>query len=57
MLPSLKRRNTIKISIILGTRPEIIKTPPIYRSGRSPFIVKAYRYNDDMAKELEIFLV
>ena len=44
----------MKIAIILGTRPEIIKMSPIYLSERSPFIVKAYRYNGDKDKELEI---
>jgi hypothetical protein len=54
MLQSGKRRNTMKISIILEARQEIMKMSPIYLSERSPFIVKAYRYDEDMDKELEI---
>ena len=44
----------MKISIILGTHPEIIKMSPIYLSERSPFIIKAYRYDEDIDKGLEI---
>jgi len=44
----------MKILIILEARPEIIKMSPFYLSEQSPFIIKAYKYDEDIDKELEI---
>jgi hypothetical protein len=44
----------MKISIILGTRPGIKNVSYLSFRERSPFIVKAYKYDEDIDKELEI---